>query len=63
MADEAFYRWLIFKDGMRSPGESVYIFRRHSSIMLGYIPIFRDQVKEEKQRKDWPELVAGEYLS
>lgn len=30
--------------------------------MLWYIPIFRDQVTEEKQRKDWLELVAGDCL-
>ena len=48
---------------MRSPGKTVYIFRRQPSIMLWCIPMFRDQVKEEKQRKDWPDLVAGEYLS
>lgn len=30
--------------------------------MLWYVPIFRNQVMEEKQRKDWPELVAGDCL-
>lgn len=43
LADEVFYKWLIFNvmDWMRSPGKSVYIFKRQSSIMFLGIPIFR----------------------
>ena len=43
LADEVFYKWPIFNamDWMRSLGESVYVFRRQSSIMFWHIPIFR----------------------
>lgn len=65
MSDDIFCIWLVFKvtDWMRSLGEIVYGFRRQFSILLWCIPIFRHQVKEEKQRKDWPELAAEECLS
>lgn len=58
LADEVFHKWLILKvtDRMRSPGKTVYIIRRPPSIMLWYIPMFRDQADEEKPRKGWPDL-------